>query len=108
MHDDSDAKHSLRDFIETYVTADAAAGDGTAIRADLPLHCSLHCALRGVTLELQGGTPPSARSDSMVLKVAIAGATSRALGVHVSRAFTKRWADFDIKLLVRKSTLVRV
>jgi hypothetical protein len=45
---------------------------------------------------------------SMVLKVAIAGATSKALGVHISRAFAERTGDFDVTLLVRKSTLVRL
>jgi hypothetical protein len=44
----------------------------------------------------------------MVLKVAIAGATSKALGVHISRAFAERTGDFDVTLLVRKSTLVRL
>jgi hypothetical protein len=46
-------------------------------------------------------------SRSMVLKVAIAGATSKALGEHISRAFAERTGDFDVTLLVRKSTLVR-
>ena len=45
---------------------------------------------------------------NMVLKVAMAGATSKALGVHIARALAARSADFDLTLLVRESTLVCV
>ena len=44
---------------------------------------------------------------AMPLNIAIAGGTSQALGVHVSRGIVSRPHDFNANFLVRQSTLVR-